>query len=166
MSGLAAFVVPPDGGERIRGPVGGPTVIKSRAETTGAAFTLLENVIPPGEGPPRHVHTREHEMWFVLDGTFRFIADERILEAPAGAFVFVPLGTPHCFQNVGAEDARILVMFAPSGMERFFERHADLPPGPVDPDTYRAIAAGCGMEVVGPPLAVSHPLDARPPAAG
>lgn len=58
----------------------------------------------------------------------------------------------------GVNITRILVMFTPSGMERFFEQHADLPPGPADPDAYRAIARGCWMEVVGEPLAVSDPL--------
>jgi len=97
-------------------------------------------------------------MWYVLEGHFRFRADEEILDAPADSFVFVPRGTAHCFQNIGGEPARILVMFTPSGMERFFEQHADLPPGPADPDAYRAIARGCWMEVVGEPLAVSDPL--------
>ena len=60
--------------------------------------------------------------------------------------------------DVGDEPSRILVMFAPAGMERFFERHARLPPGPVDPDAYRAIAHDCAMEVVGRPLAESDPI--------
>jgi hypothetical protein len=55
------------------------------------------------------------------------------------------------------------VMFTPSGMEKFFEQLADLPPGPVDPETYRALARNCWMDVVGEPLAVSHPLDAEDP---
>jgi uncharacterized RmlC-like cupin family protein len=74
-----------------------------------------------------------------------------------GAFVFVPRGTPHCFQNVGARPARIIVMFTPSGMERFFDRFAALPAGPVDPDAFASIGAEVGMDVIGPPMAVSHP---------
>jgi len=153
-----AFVVLPGGGTRIRGPVGGPTTIKARAETTGGAFTFLENVIPPLQGPPLHVHGREDEMWYVLEGQFRFRADDQLLDAPAGSFVFVPRGTRHCFQNIGPETARILVMFAPAGMERFFEGIAALPDGPVEPSTYRAIAHDSAMEVAGPPLAESDPL--------
>ena len=161
-----AFVVLPGRGEEIRGPAGGPTIIKARGGTTGGAFALLENVIPPGEGPPRHLHRLEDEMWFVQEGAFRFIADGEVLHAPAGSFVFVPRGTEHCFQNIGSRAARILVMFAPAGMERFFEQHAALPPGPVDPETYRAIAASCQMEVTGPPLAVSHPIGEGSSPAG
>jgi quercetin dioxygenase-like cupin family protein len=155
---VEAFVIPPGGGTVIRGPVGGPTTIIARAETTGGSFTFLENVIPPKEGPPLHVHGREDEMWYVLEGDFRFRADDRLLLAPAGSFVFVPRGTRHGFQNIGDAPARILVMFTPAGMEGFFEAHAALPPGPVDPETYRAIAEAVGMTVAGPPLAVSDPI--------
>ena len=111
--------------------------------------------------PPQHVHAREDEMWYILEGHFRFNADGELLDAAQGSFVFVPRGTAHCFQNTGDEAATILVMFTPAGMERFFQQHAHLPPGPVDPDRYREIADENWMDVVGPPLAQSHPGEAR-----
>jgi mannose-6-phosphate isomerase-like protein (cupin superfamily) len=152
------FVIPPGAGETIRGPVGGPTTFKARAETTSGTFTALENVIPPLQGPPLHIHVREDEMYYVLDGEVRFKADGRIFPASAGSFMFIPRGTPHCFQNVGEAAARLLVMFTPAGMERFFEGVAELPPGPVNPAAYAAIARSAWMEVVGPPLAETDPL--------
>ena len=72
--------------------------------------------------------------------------------------MFVPRGVPHCFQNVGDAPARILVLFTPSGMERFFDAFAELPAGPVDPDAFRAAGAPADMDVIGPPLARSDPL--------
>jgi oxalate decarboxylase/phosphoglucose isomerase-like protein (cupin superfamily) len=51
--------------------------------------------------------------------------------------VFVPQGTPHCFQNVTAAPARILVMFTPAGMEHFFDRFAEL--AAPDPEAFRRI---------------------------
>jgi len=153
-----AFVVLPGEGTEIRGPVGGPTLIKAGTDQTNGSFTFIENVIPSLQGPPLHVHRREDEMWYVLDGLFRFRADDEMFQAPAGSFVFVPRGTRHCFQNVSDATARILVMFTPSGMERFFEEHATLPAGPVDPDAYREISRRNWMDVAGPPLAVSDPL--------
>lgn len=153
-----AFVIPAGGGDTIAGPVGGPSTIKARTETTGGSFALLEIEIGPKQGPPRHLHLREDEMWFILDGSFRFLADGKLLNAPKGAFVFVPRGTAHCFQNLENRPSRLLVMFTPSGMERFFEEHASLPPGPVDPEQYRAIAERQWMQVAGPTLAESHPL--------
>jgi hypothetical protein len=74
------------------------------------------------------------------------------------SFGFVPCGTRHCFQNVGGQPARILVMFTPSGMERFFDRFAALPEGSDLPGAFAAIGREVGMEVVGPPLSRSHPL--------
>lgn len=154
---LKSFVVPPGGGTLIRGPVGGPTLIKARTETTAGSFAFLENVVPSLQGPPLHTHAREDEMWYVLEGHFRFRADAEMLDAPAGSFVFVPRGVAHCFQNIGEGEAKILVMFTPGGMERFFEQHAQLPEGPVDPAAYQAIARDNWMEVVGKPLAESDP---------
>jgi mannose-6-phosphate isomerase-like protein (cupin superfamily) len=153
------FVVLPGEGETIRGPVGGPTTFKARAETTNGTFTALENVIPPMQGPPLHLHVREDEMWYVLDGHVRFKADDRMFDAPTRSFMFIPRGTPHCFQNVSATTpARLLVMFTPAGMERFFEGVAQLPPGPADPDAWGAIAHSTWMKIVGRPLAETDPL--------
>jgi uncharacterized RmlC-like cupin family protein len=97
-------------------------------------------------------------MYYVLEGRVRFKADDRIFDAPAGSFMFIPRGTPHCFQNVGSTAARLLVMFTPAGMERFFEGIAALPSGSPDPDTYRSVAHSAWMRVVGPPLGETDPL--------
>lgn len=80
----------------------------------------------------------------------------RTIEGPAGSFVFVPRGTQHCFQNTGDAPARILVLFTPSGMERFFEAFAELPE--FDPAAFATIGSQVGMTVTGPPLAQSHPI--------
>jgi quercetin dioxygenase-like cupin family protein len=150
-------IVPPGHGQTIEGPVGGPLAFKVRGDQTGGALTVLENVIPPGEGPPMHVHGGEDEAWYVIAGELRFSLDGELHAASAGSFVFVPRGTPHCFQNVGEADARLLVLFTPSGMERFFDRFAAIPAGRFDPASFRTAGAEAGMDVVGPPLAVSHP---------
>jgi uncharacterized RmlC-like cupin family protein len=76
---------------------------------------------------------------------------EALETAPAGSFVFVPRGTPHNFQNVGSDAARILVMFTPAGMERFFERFAEPSDEPA-PERFAGIGREVSMEVVGPPL--------------
>jgi quercetin dioxygenase-like cupin family protein len=155
--GPRPVIVPPGGGTAIEGPVGGPLAFKVRGAETGGSLTALENVIPPGEGPPMHVHAGEDESWYVLEGDLRFSLGGELAPAPAGSFVFVPRGTPHCFQNVGQTPARLLVLFTPSGMERFFERFASIPAGRFDPESFRTAGAEAGMDVVGPPLAVSHP---------
>lgn len=140
----------PGEGTTIEGPAGGPLTFKLRGDQTRGALTAFENVIAPGDGPPLHVHANEDEAWYVLDGELRFRLGEEIAAAPSGSFVFVPRGTPHCFQNTGATPARILVLFTPSGMERFFDRFAELEA--FDPSVFAAIGADVGMDVVGPPL--------------
>ena len=143
------IVVAPGEGTTIEGPAGGPLTFKVRGEQTGGALTAFENVIAPGSGPPLHVHAGEDESWYVIDGTLRFRLDEDERLAPHGAFVFVPRGTVHAFRNVGDTPARILVLFTPAGMERFFDAWADLPPGP---EAFATAGRPAGMDVVGPPL--------------
>jgi quercetin dioxygenase-like cupin family protein len=145
-------VTGPHDGPTIQGPVGGPLRFKVRGDQTGGTQTVLENVIPPGEGPPLHTHAVEDESWYVLEGDLRFRLGDEERDAPQGAYVFVPRGTPHAFQNAGDTPARILVTFTPAGMERFFDRFAQLPDGPVDPGAFATIGREVGMEVVGPPL--------------
>jgi quercetin dioxygenase-like cupin family protein len=152
MSPGTAAAIGPGEGATVEGPAGGPLTFKVRGEDTGGALTALENVIAPGDGPPLHAHAREDEAWYVCEGLLRFQLGDRIAAAPAGSFVFVPRGTPHCFQNVGDAPARILVLFTPSGMERFFDRFAQLPPGRPDPSAFADLGAEVGMEVLGPPL--------------
>ncbi len=149
-------VVEPGEGTTIEGPVGGPLTFKVRGEQTGGAFAALENVIPPGQGPPLHTHAHEDEAWYVLEGKLRFKLASELSSAPAGSFVFVPRGAPHCFQNIGTEPARILVMFTPAGMERFFDQFAAL--SAPDPKAFAQIGDPLGMKVVGPPLAQSDPV--------
>jgi quercetin dioxygenase-like cupin family protein len=143
-------VVGPGAGTTIEGPVGGPLTFKVRGEDTGGALTAFENVIPPGQGPPLHAHADEDESWYVLAGELEFKLGDEIRRAPAGSFVFVARGTPHCFVNVAREPARILVVFTPSGMERFFDGFAGLQSA--DPDAFRRLGEPVGMTVLGPPL--------------
>jgi quercetin dioxygenase-like cupin family protein len=147
----------PGEGATIQGPAGGPLTFKLRAEQSNGSLTVVENIIAPNDGPPLHVHEREDESWYVLEGELRFRLDDAIRDAPAGSFVFVPRGVAHCFQNVGDKPARILVMFTPSGMEAFFDRFAALPADAAVADAFRSIGSEVGVDVVGPPLAQSHP---------
>lgn len=145
-------------GSPIQGPAGGPLTFKVRGAQTAGALTAFENEVAPGDGPPLHTHASEGESWYVIEGSLRFKLDGEIHEASGGSFVHVPPGVSHCFQNVGDAPARILVLFSPAGMEAFFDRFAELPSGPVDPGVFASLGRDVGMEVLGPPLAVSDPL--------
>ncbi len=156
---LARVVVRRSGeGTSIRNPVGGSLRFNVRGAQSAGALTSLETVAAPGDGPPLHTHASEDEGLMVLEGDFRFRVGDEVHEAPVGTYVFVPRLVAHTWQNLGAEPGRILATFTPAseGMETFFERFAELA-SPSD-EEFRALAAEAGMAVLGPPLAVSHPL--------
>ncbi len=155
---MTPIVVGPGDGTTIDGPVGGPVTFKVRAAQTDGTLTAYENVVAPGDGPPCHVHRAEDETFWVIDGALRFRLGDEVHSAPTGSFLFIPRGTPHCFQNVGDRPARVMVLLTPSGMEWFLERLAALGPDDVDQETFLTLMREEGMDVVGPPLAVSHPL--------
>ncbi len=142
-------------GERIW-IVGDTMTLKATSDSTGGSLVLLENLTAPGGGPPPHVHTREDEFWFVLDGTFEIRIGDEVHAVGPGGFAFAPRGTVHNFRNTGSTEARVLVGFTPAGMEGFFRESGrpatdDGPPPPVDAEeiarTLRA-APRYGVEAV------------------
>jgi quercetin dioxygenase-like cupin family protein len=106
-------------GERIW-IVGDTMTLKATGDSTGGGLVLLENHTTPGGGPPPHVHTREDEFWYVLDGTFEIRIGDEVHVLGAGGFAYAPRGTVHNFRNAGEAPARVLVGFTPGGMEGFF----------------------------------------------
>jgi quercetin dioxygenase-like cupin family protein len=148
--------VGPGDGETVRSPIGGDVTFLLRGDQTDGALTALDIAVPPGQGPPLHVHTREDESAYVLEGDLRFKLGDELTATPAGSFVFIPRGVAHCFQNVGEEPGRMVLTFAPAGMEGFFDRLSEMTV--FDLEAFRRAGAQVGMEVVGPPLAESDPL--------
>ena len=90
-------------------------------EETGGAVFMSEMSVPPGGGPPPHIHNREDESFYVREGTLAIRAGNRTFNVSPGDFVHIPRGTVHCFRNTGNGLAKMLVTFTPAGMERFFE---------------------------------------------
>jgi mannose-6-phosphate isomerase-like protein (cupin superfamily) len=94
--------------------------VKVGAPQSNDELTLIEDVVAPDSGPPLHVHEKENETYYVLDGEFEFVCGDDRVEGGRGTFVFAPRGLPHRFKNVGREAGRILVGFTPGGIERYF----------------------------------------------
>ena len=154
-----AIVMGPGDGQTVANPAGGGLTYKARSGETGGALTAWESTAAPGEGPPLHLHVHEDEFMYVLEGRLRVRLDEIDHTALAGSFVFIPRGVPHTWQNAGDHHARILFVFTPAspGMERFFERSAELPEDTRMADAFETLASDAGMDVLGPPLARSDP---------
>lgn len=99
-------------------------------EQTDGKYALWEALVPPGGGPPPHVHSREEEGFYVLEGEVTFtVSGERTVAGP-GTFANMPVGVPHSFKNESDRPARMLISVAPAGLEQmFFEVGQELPVG-------------------------------------
>src|SRR4029079_8932904 len=93
---------------------------QATAETTGGAFGLVESLIAPGFSPPLHVHHREDESFYVLEGEVTMRCGDRTFRATAGSFVFLPRDVPHTFVVEGDAPARMLTLLTPGGGEGVF----------------------------------------------
>src|SRR3954454_3448789 len=90
--------------------VGELYTIKASGEDTGGAFALIEALVPPGGGPPPHIHRREDEAFYVLEGELRSHVDGRAISAGPGAWVTLARGSLPHFKNVGDQPARMLIV--------------------------------------------------------
>src|SRR5438552_3731183 len=91
---------------------------------TGDVYTLSEIRVSPNNGPPPHIHSREDECFFVLEGEVEFqVGDEKITARP-GAFIQGPRDIAHSFKNNTRLPARVLVFVTPAGFENFFNEFA------------------------------------------
>ena len=155
---IPPFAVQSGEGRALETPTGDLVTVKADTRKTNGSLTVVELVIGPKSGPALHSHLREDELWYVIEGDFRFKAGDTMLRESTGGMAFGPRGTPHCFQNIGDASGRLLVITTPSGLERFFEQFAELPPGPMDPEKLAAVGHANWVEFVGPPVEVSDPL--------
>ncbi len=121
--------------------------VVATAEETGGAFTLFEEATSPGSSAFPHLHHEEDQAFYVVEGEHEFVCDGRAFEARPGSFVYVPRGTVHSFENVGATPGRLLILSAPAGgTEAFFfevgEPATDRssPPAPTAPEGWEGIA--------------------------
>lgn len=117
--------VPADSGPSFWGPGDRYTFLVTGAQSDGAYF-ITEALVPPEGGPPPHIHHREQESFYVLDGTIDIQMGDKTVQATSGDFVHIPCGTVHCFRNTGTDTARMLLIFSPGGIERFFEETLEL----------------------------------------
>jgi quercetin dioxygenase-like cupin family protein len=99
-------------------------------EDTNGKYALWEAIVPPGGGPPPHVHSRDEEGFYVLDGEISLLIGSQRLIASAGMFANMLVGTRHSFKNESHKAAKMLISVAPAGLEKmFFEVGVPVPPG-------------------------------------
>jgi quercetin dioxygenase-like cupin family protein len=127
MSGAKATVVEPGAGPEYN-VLGEMVTVKVHGRETGGAFSQVEVTCGPQSGPPPHLHFREEETFYVLEGEFEFLFGEEVIRGGAGTVVSLPRGVAHRFGNVGTVRGKMLVTMTPAGFEGFFERVGALTP--------------------------------------
>ncbi len=110
---LASYALPPGAG------VAGDPSLKASQHSTGGALSVFETTIEAG--PPLHVHDREDECFYVLDGELSVRCGGDTFDATTGSFVFLPRGRPHRFQ-ARERPARLLLIVVPGGIEDYFSQ--------------------------------------------
>jgi mannose-6-phosphate isomerase-like protein (cupin superfamily) len=123
---------------------------------SGEKFLVGEARVNPGDPcPPQHIHTYEHETFYVIEGVLTIeVGDERF-ELRAGECLVAPPGVPHRFANLSDGPVRVLGIISPTAIERMFaeeEAYFSTLAGPPDPAVLTPILERYDVTVVGPPL--------------
>jgi mannose-6-phosphate isomerase-like protein (cupin superfamily) len=135
----------------------GLAVIKATAEMTNGQLSILEITEPPNAEIPLHVHHREDESFWILEGDLVFEVGGKTIPAKTGDFLFGPKEVPHRF-TVGPNGCRMLFIMTPGGFERMVigmsqpaESRVLPPPCAGEPDWAHiaAVAAEYGNELLG-----------------
>jgi quercetin dioxygenase-like cupin family protein len=131
--------------------------IKVTAEQTGGLLSIIEITEAPNAAGPLHVHHREDEGFWILEGDVTFEVGDTTIEASAGDFAFGPRGIPHRY-TVGDAGCRMLYVMTPGGFENLIREMSvpaqsrTLPPASdEEPDWAHvdAVAKAHGCEVLG-----------------
>lgn len=101
--------------------MGAKYTFKANGADNGGAYMMFEGEVPPAPGPPPHLHTREDEMFYVLEGELTVMLDGQVSKAPAGTTIILPRNIKHTFWNESSSLARALVVASPAPIENFFK---------------------------------------------
>lgn len=132
----AAGVLPADAGRALT-VFGNPFLLKVSGAESHGAVALLTASFAAGTGAKEHWHRGHDEIFYVLDGEFRFRVGDEYLEATTGGLCFAPRRAAHGFQNIGSTPGRLLGVIAPAGYEQHFVDIDGITPGP---DTHAVLA--------------------------
>lgn len=130
---------------------------------TGGAFGLTKVTQPPGAATPVHLHTREAEAFYLLDGTMTYRAGEQDYRLSPGSFIYLPAGVPHAFRVTGDAPVQFLAVVAPGGLMDLYDEAgqpaaerrlpgADGTALSADVQRWLEAAPRYGIQVLGPPL--------------
>ena len=131
------------------------------ASESDGAIGLSVVTQPPGTATPLHVHHKEAEAFYLLEGSMTYRAGKDVFRLEAGDFIYLPVDIPHAFRITGASAARFLALAVPGAVLDLYQevgrparerRLPEAPPGPEEIAGWLEAAGRYGIEVLGPPL--------------
>jgi mannose-6-phosphate isomerase-like protein (cupin superfamily) len=123
----------------------GKVIVRASAATTGGALTIFEEV-PPLLDTPLHVHSKEDELFYILEGEHIVQRGDEEFRVGPGDAVFLPRGVPHAQRRVVPGEGRHLAVCTPAGLEEFFRDLARADDeGRLDLDAYAAASQKAGL---------------------
>lgn len=126
--------------------------MKTDGKSTHDAYSMFEYAIPAEtSGPPPHIHTREDESFICIAGRLDVHLGGEDFVIEHGDYLFLPRNVVHTFKNSSTEEARVISVVSPAGLEAYYQALADLPPGPKDIGVMKGIMADFGIELRLPP---------------
>jgi mannose-6-phosphate isomerase-like protein (cupin superfamily) len=145
---MSALLVLPGEGKSVRMGKGLGVVFKLLGEQSEGRLAVVEHPLEPSSiGGPPHLHHREDECSYVLEGEIVVQIGTEIIHAPAGSLIYKPRGVTHAFWNESTTRARVLEMITPAGFERYFEELAELLTKPMRPRLLMDLAEKYGVEM-------------------
>jgi len=139
-------IIHPPGDGLTVGVLADQSTFKVESAQVNGAYAILEQTIPPGGGPPYHVHRHETEIFYILDGEFELTVGGKKIAAPAGCIATCPRDIPHTFRNVGSSPARLLLTIIPGRFGDFFKEVDRI--DHTDKAAIKALAATYDVEIL------------------
>jgi quercetin dioxygenase-like cupin family protein len=132
------------------------------SQDSAGSISMFEFIIAPKQGPPRHVHHREDETYYILTGEFLFEVGGTKYSLLPGSTIYAPRDVPHCWANVATAESRMIMACTPGGFEGFFDESSKAMMDKASPEgnshenysgqQMNKIMAKYGCELLGPPL--------------
>lgn len=134
-----AKVIDPDGGNYYKRA--NDMFVKVTSDDTGGAYEVCEERCPPGFASRKHMHTQNHETFYVIEGGGEFIMGDKSYQGNVGSMFHIPPGLPH--QVIAGDDGiRMLMVYSPGQTEAMFSEMTALTPEQrADFETGKAVAA-------------------------
>ena len=121
------------------------SILISSKDTNGS-FSLIHGYEIKGLEPPPHIHTKEDESFYILDGEINYTVDKEVFNGKRGDWIFLPRNIQHSFQ-VQSDQAEVLIHLSPGGFEEYFKEMSEpakaliIPPRPQGPPDVKRIIA-------------------------